>query len=265
MRESATLSARPVCVLFGPQSSAIGESLSFIRNSLQKSPTLSFLEPVLEELPSLWPVLIDAWPALSQVPGATQLETLAQIARAEPVKNLETPLNVLLTPVTVIRQIIEFCAVKENAEHQIVDAQGFCVGFLAAVAVACSQSTKDFQEISSVMVRLAVYIGAAVDLDAIVHGPTRSMAVRWKSTVENKSLNQVLFDSTTVCKLTTFNSIPSDAHGTLTMTLIGLHFLLHRYKLCYNYRCRCRGEQYDGGVADSWLVRQVDPSTWKIP
>ncbi|KGO47180.1 Acyl transferase/acyl hydrolase/lysophospholipase [Penicillium expansum] len=194
----SSISTRPVCVLFGPQTSAIEESISIICNSLRTNPSLSFLKPVLEELPSLWSVITDAWPALLEVPGDTQLGTLAQAACGDSVESPEIPSSVLLTPVTVLRQIIEFCELKENhLEFRIVDAQGFCVGFLAAVAVSCSQNTHDFQEIASVMVRLAVCIGAAVDLDANAHGLARSMAVRWKSGAENKRLNQVLLASTT--------------------------------------------------------------------
>lgn len=198
----SSVTGRPVCVVFGPQSSAIDGSLSMIQNSLKTNPSLKFLNPVLEELPSLWSVITDAWPAVSEIPGARNLAILAQLAGREPFESPETPLSVLLTPVTVIRQIIEFCMLRENCgEFRIVDAQGFCVGFLAAVAVSCSQSIDEFQEMASVMIRLAVCIGAAVDLDASANGLTRSMAVRWKSSVENKRLNQALLASATVCKI----------------------------------------------------------------
>ena len=234
--------ARPVCVLFGPQSSAVDESLSLIRNALQAKQSLNFLEPVLEELPSLWPVITAACPALSRVPGAAELETLAQLARGEPLRSIEKPMNVLLTPVTVLRHIVEFLAVKENAEeYRIVDAQGFCVGFLAAVAVSCSQNPSDFRKAVSVMVRLAVCIGAAVDLDALVNGPTRSIAVRWKSGSENKKLNHILLSSATVRMTVIGLPRGCDVHRELTVTTEGLYFMLHRYKLGYNHGSRCRG------------------------
>lgn len=195
----SSVSARPVCVLFGPQTSALEESLSIIRNSLQTNPSLFPLRSVLEELPSLWSAITNACPTLVSVPGDTQLATLAQAARGDPVEIPGTPLSVLLTPVTVLRQIVEFFAFQESHdEFQIVDAQGFCVGFLAAVAVSCSQGTEDLLKIASVMVRWAVCIGAAVDLDADTYGLASSIAVRWKSSAENKKLNQVLFATKTV-------------------------------------------------------------------
>ncbi|KUL81855.1 hypothetical protein ZTR_09738 [Talaromyces verruculosus] len=188
--------ARPVGILFGPQSSAIGESFFSIHNALQTTPSLRFLKPVLEELPSLWPVITNTWPDLSRVPGTEQLNFLGRLAQGERVGSPERALNVLLTPVTVLRQIIEYWTAQE-AVGEVVDAQGFCVGFLAAAAVSCSQNTNDFPVVASAMVRLAVCIGAAVDLDALEHGQTQSVAVRWKGESENEKLAQILRGSET--------------------------------------------------------------------
>ncbi|KAJ5388986.1 Acyl transferase/acyl hydrolase/lysophospholipase [Penicillium cataractarum] len=198
MASSTTRAARPVCVLFGPQSSAIAESLSFIHTTLQNTPSLKFLEAVLEELPSLWLVLTDTWPALSQVPGAEQLEVLGRLGQGERVTSPNVALNVILTPVTVLRQMIEYWTDRKGLDnHRIIDSQGFCVGFLAAAAVSFSHGTDDFPAIASVMVRLAVCIGAAVDLDALEHGHTQSVAVRWKGEAENEKLKQILLGSDT--------------------------------------------------------------------
>lgn len=206
MASSTVHTARPVCVLFGPQSCAIAESLSFIHNTLQTTPSVEFFKPVLEELPSLWPVITDVWPALTQVPGATQLSVLGRLAQGESVSSQELSLNVLLTPITVLRQILEYLLAKERGEeHRVVDAQGFCVGFLSAAAVSCSPDTNHFPQIASAMVRLAVCIGAAVDLDALQYGPTQSLAVRWKDDLENEKLKDILLESDTVrTKLTEF-------------------------------------------------------------
>lgn len=230
-------SSRPVTVLFGPQCFAIDESLSLIRNSLRANPSLKFLETVLEELPSLWPAITDAWPALLQIPGAAQLGALAQISQDEPIRIPEDPMNVLFTPVTVLRQIIEFWTFKEdwNDNYRVVDTQGFCVGFLAAVVVSCSQSTNEFQEIASVMVRLSVCIGAVVDLDALVNGPARSIAVRWKVSSGNEKLNQVLLGSATVRNAVILFPYGCELDKKLTITLLGLHVLLYRYELGHHH------------------------------
>ncbi|KAJ5787613.1 CAZyme family CE10 [Penicillium paradoxum] len=190
-------SGRPVCVLFGPQSSEIDETLCYIRRSIEEIPSLGFLENVLRQLPGLWPVITNAWPPLSQVPEAGQLSVLADGVQES--FAAENATNVLLTPLTVVRQIIDAWKFKEKAQHgyKIVDAQGFCVGFLAATVVACSDGLTDFEEIASAMIRLALCIGAAVDLDSVLHGETRSAAVRWKSASENEQLNQVLASSST--------------------------------------------------------------------
>ncbi|CAG8890482.1 unnamed protein product [Penicillium egyptiacum] len=189
---------RPVCLVFGPQSSEIDESLFYISRSVDENPALQFLKDVLRELPSLWSTITDAWASLSSTPGAAQLTVLAECVEGAVVAP-KNPTNVLLTPLTVIRQIIDAWKFKESSKNEcrIVDAQGFCVGFLAAVAIACSNDAEEFSDIASTMVRLAVCIGAAVDLDGVLHGHARSVAVRWKSGSENEQLNRVLASSST--------------------------------------------------------------------
>lgn len=49
---------------------------------------------------------------------------------------------------------------------QIGGIQGFCTGFLSAAAVACSNSDEDVCIFGAVVLRLAVCIGAYVDLDS---------------------------------------------------------------------------------------------------
>lgn len=117
----------------------------------------------------------------------------------------KSAMNVFMTPLTVIRQIIDVWKFKEESQNRcrIVDAQGFCVGFLAAVAVASSNDSNEFEDIASTMIRLAVCIGAAVDLDGILHGPTRSVALRWKSDSEKEQLDRVLGSSSTVRNIST--------------------------------------------------------------
>jgi hypothetical protein len=200
MIEPRTAPGRPVCLLFGPQSSEIDESLSYIRRNIEEHPSLAFLQDVLRQLPSLWSTITNAWPFLSQLPGDTQLSILADCGQGSIAPPGYAP-NVLLTPLTIVRQIIDFWKFKENAgnRYKVVDTQGFCVGFLAAVAVACSaDSPSDFEDISSAMIRLSVCIGAAVDLDAALHGQTSSVAVRWKSPSEYEQLSQVLANSSGV-------------------------------------------------------------------
>ncbi|KAJ5952971.1 CAZyme family CE10 [Penicillium vulpinum] len=189
---------RPVCLVFGPQASEVEETLFYISHNIEENPSLGFLKDVLQELPTLWSTITEAWSSLSSIPAVTQLTVLAECVRGVIVAP-ENATNVLLTPLTVIRQIIDAWKFKENSQSgcRLVDTQGFCVGFLAAAVVACSNDSREFEEIASTMIRLAVCIGAAVDLNGLLHGQARSVAVRWKSANENEQLDQVLASSST--------------------------------------------------------------------
>ena len=100
--------------------------------------------------------------------------------------------NVILTPLTIIMQIVEyFCFLeKYSTTHSQVlkklesaGVQGFCTGSLTAVALACSRHEDDVNAFGAVALHLAMFIGAIVDLDGASAGPsneTTCLAIRWK-------------------------------------------------------------------------------------
>lgn len=194
-------------LLFGPQCSEIEDSITHIRDAVLKDPTaLGFLSELIDQLPSLWPVITDAWPALDQLSGEKQLAALGQLFedRLSSSCKLEAS-NLILTPVTVMRHIVDFWTLQHVARHpvlpslssqtaalRVIDTQGFCVGILAAIAVACSRNICEFQAMASNAIRLAVCIGALVDLDEIVSGNTTSMAVQWESLQDYDHLERML-------------------------------------------------------------------------
>jgi Starter unit:ACP transacylase in aflatoxin biosynthesis len=197
-----------LCVLFGPQCSDIEESICHIRDAISKSPTeLKFLSEVVDELPSLWTVITGAWPALDRVEGQRQLDALGQLLRGGLTANfVKDGSNLILTPITVMRHIVDFWNLQVIATHpafppslssraarpKIIDTQGFCVGILAAIAVASSQNTHEFQIVASNAIRLAICIGALVDLDEIESGNATSMAVRWEALEDYDKVEKIL-------------------------------------------------------------------------
>ncbi|KAJ5866964.1 CAZyme family CE10 [Penicillium rubens] len=187
---SQTSPGRPVCLVFGPQIAEIDETATSTKIQRCTSSRMSCENYRLYVIPG--PLCLQSLERLN-------LRRSLIVFRGGPIATHENPTNVLLTPLTVIRQIIDAWKFKEKSQNKcrIMDAQGFCVGFLAAVAVACSNDAKEFADIASTMVRLAVCIGTAVDLDGISHGQARSVAVRWKSASENEQLNRLLTSSST--------------------------------------------------------------------
>lgn len=205
--EAPTLDDRPVSILFGPQCTQTSESIDQIYTSIHQDPTLGFLRDVLENISSLWPSITAAWPALSSLPAKTHLARLEHFFQQG--GNFPTfgePSNVVSTPLAIVSQIIDFWKAKDITQcptfpessakrPPLLDVQGFCIGALTAAAIAFSRNTEEFKTLSSKSVRLAVCIGAAVDLDELHMEPSDraySIAVRWKSDIEREQLEQLL-------------------------------------------------------------------------
>lgn len=204
----------PLIILFGPQSTHFTEGrLLELRKSIVGNTSLTPLIDTIRELPSLWPTLQQACAHLNMVPGAEQLNQLCQFFEVGTLPNVAGLKNILLAPLTVISQIVEFLRLEKEAERTLFpvlsqedsglgNVQGFCVGFLAAAAVACSRDRTEFQHNSSVALRLAVCIGSIVDgdegtfLNPLDH--SSAFSVRWKTDLEQAHFESTLSSYPTV-------------------------------------------------------------------
>jgi hypothetical protein len=190
-------------LLFGPQLSTWDTArLTSLREAISAEPDLQFLSSIVKSLCHVWRDEISkSCPGLAR--GLVDAEsTLHQLhALLEPQDNgiapdpsFPTP-NILLVPLTVIAQLIEFVRLQRRG-----CVQGFCVGFLAASVVAASQNQSDFQQRTDAAVQLAVCIGAAVDLDekqrsvgdAGLKNLSSTWSIRWTSASQKKSLDDLL-------------------------------------------------------------------------
>ncbi|KAL5358190.1 putative polyketide synthase [Aspergillus floccosus] len=66
------------------------------------------------------------------------------------------------------------------------------------MVVACSRDAREFQELASNAIRLAVCIGALVDLDEITSGGATSVAIRWESQESYERLRKILIQEPNV-------------------------------------------------------------------
>lgn len=185
-------SREAISLLFGPQGTVTLESMLEIRKLLQENSELVFLSRTISELPTLWPAILEVWPDLDRVPGVNRLSELCQFFKGGPALTfLEPTNNILLSPLTVISQIVDFWKLSHGVdnpssmESPLRDVQGFCLGFLTATAISCSRDEAQFQALASKAVRLALCMGAVVDLDALKIpdrlGCASAIAVRLKS------------------------------------------------------------------------------------
>jgi hypothetical protein len=190
-----------ISMLFGPQGVVTQKSLLEIRDFLQGSSLLNFLSKTIEELPKVWPVLVGVWPDLEKVPAKKRMDELLHFFEGGPPPTFsESTNNILLSPLAVISQIVEFYKLSHDDDNQrsegfeFQDVQGFCVGFLTATAISCSKNEAQFKAVASKAVRLAFAIGALVDLDTISgqNDCASAVAIRWKSKPQAQFLRDTM-------------------------------------------------------------------------
>ena len=205
-----TTSPRSVShVIFGSLSSCLDKPrLLRLRGNILNSPDLRFLLGVIDELPSVWPVIRATCPQVGKARGADQLEQVKQFLHDGVLSFGETGSIPCLTAslLTVLSHVTEYIIFSRNAPdascgdshgwfHEVQEVQGFCIGFLAAAAVACSDNKSEFCTYASVALRLAVCIGATIDAAEDPLPPSkysRSYSVRRKTETEKKQLDAIL-------------------------------------------------------------------------
>lgn len=184
-------------ILFGPQITRLLPSHLAELRAIINDPNFSFLLDVVKELPSLWPLIRESCDPLRHIPGQEQLQQLENFFDTGELPQVEPPNNIILAPLTVLAQVAEYLRLGRTG-----NTQGFCVGFLAAAVVASAQSETELQQLAAAAVRLAVCIGAAIDLDKVTLDPQdRSFAysVHWTSTAEKTHLEKALASFPKVC------------------------------------------------------------------
>ncbi|KAF2675586.1 hypothetical protein K458DRAFT_397816 [Lentithecium fluviatile CBS 122367] len=199
----------PSLVVFGPQTPhPTTDQLVRLRSTLLNNEHLESFAAAIEDLGSFWETLVNADSDLAQIPGVDLLHTFnVWVEQGVFPTGSSMPLpNTILTPLTLIIHIIEYfdslgddalrCSHAQVLKH-VTDAgvQGFCSGLLAAVAVACSSDEDNLVRLACVSLRLAVVIGAYVDLDgAFGEGDkeTACVAVRWAKPEHEQSILDIL-------------------------------------------------------------------------
>ncbi|KAI1188715.1 hypothetical protein F5B17DRAFT_256589 [Nemania serpens] len=172
--------ALPSLLVFGPQNEFPSEEvLEDLRQELVGNPLLSALTKAVDELPQLWGVLISFDKDLSEIPGADYLVQLkCWVQEGGPFPHHQgRPPNLYALAVTFILQISQYARylrhLGDGSHRRLLESvrtagiQGFCVGFISAVVVASSQDESEIGAAAAVGLRLAVCIGAYVDLETL--------------------------------------------------------------------------------------------------
>jgi hypothetical protein len=187
----------PSLLVFGPQTKLPSQDiLARMRQDLISNPQLSSLHNAVKSLPQFWQALVSFDPGLNHVPGAKYLDELQQwITDGGPFPyHLEDVPDVYDFPILVLLQISQYVGYlnqlrEKNAHRRVLEGvkiggvQGFCVGFLSAIAVSSAESEEDIGALAAISLRLSVCIGAYVDQDgrfAEPPNPTACIAIRWQ-------------------------------------------------------------------------------------
>jgi len=202
--------ALPSLLVFGPQTTwPTSTYLSQLRAILLLDARLDTFLAAIKALPSLWQDLVEHDPCLATVPGLNSVQDLLDwLKHGEMPTRADVPPNVLTMPLTIIIHVVQFLhyihsEAEKSSYGQILEnvkaggVQGFCTGLLTAIAVACSKDEESVNELGAVALRLALCIGAYVDLDgAFADQPleTSSIAVRWKSEKGREMISETLKD-----------------------------------------------------------------------
>ena len=192
---------------FGPQEPCPSSTtMHHLRHALQH-------DPALHDLPAFWNVLVQQDERLRAFPGAATAAVLRSwLEDYHDHKTADATANRITMPLTVIMHLVQYrqylqqfsdtthaSIMKDVAQGGV---QGFCAGLLSAYAVASMKSEKDFGACSSAAIKVAMCIGAYVDLEMISSGQrVVSAIVRWSSKDSRQQVESTLAGYTNVSDL----------------------------------------------------------------
>ena len=177
--------------LFGPQHTQwTTEGLKKLQVALSQDPQLKFLADCLARLTCLWPLLQEQT-CVAGFPGDEK-----GLVIPDP-QNLS---NTHLAPLTVVSHVVDLLRIsscEDNKDNlpEFKAAQGFCIDFLSAAALASSNDWIEFERNVSNSVRLAACIGIVIDAEEAPRpygDRATAVSARWKTDIERTHLETCL-------------------------------------------------------------------------
>ncbi|PHH80451.1 hypothetical protein CDD80_1461 [Ophiocordyceps camponoti-rufipedis] len=222
---------QPSLLVCGPLITNPDEAhLSRLRSLLLHDPLLADLREAVAELPHLWALLVAREPSLQRVGAGPLLEILAEWLTAGTSAGLPFSVsrsgNALLAVLTVLDHILEYTVYlnRHDAHDRILEGvaeggiQGLCVGLLSAVALACSTDKHDVSRYGAVAVRLALCVGAFIDLDeACASEPSVCLSARWPRAEDDENNDDDPFKAILDAYPQAYTSVRMDA-SSITIT-----------------------------------------------
>lgn len=198
----------PSSIIFGPQIGVPSpEYLSYIRASLLRDTNAALVVQIVSDLPDLWDLYTKSQPAFNRIPGRQLLGYICQWIREDKqIPFQDSPPNILLAPLTVITQAVEYfeylrITCKGCPHADVVKGlhengfQGLCIGLLTAIALSSARDQKNAVAQVGVALRLAVMIGAVVDVNGRYADPPREtscVVARLRGRSSTNAIQQIL-------------------------------------------------------------------------
>lgn len=201
MPSPEALSAETI-LLFDAQLTSITPKNLFDVHVALRNPKCAWVLDVVATLPTLWEAAASAIPEIQQSPSPGCIQEIQTWAETGKLQNDSLPiLNSVLTPVTIITELVQYILHLENDALAAQNpprnhaALGLCTGLLSAFAVSSSANQADLEKYGAVAIRLAVLIGAVVDIQDksdSEHSNWTSMSASWSSTEQKRAINATM-------------------------------------------------------------------------
>lgn len=200
---------QPSILLFGPQCLSFDrDAFHRIRAAIIDSPYLTWILKAIEELPDCLELISTECLTLDLESSYKRVQDFVRWFEPAVEPDLEPFVlpNVLLSPLTVIGQLIEYFDFIERSpkseghhrdippSHADYETLGLCMGMLSASAVSSSTTRKQLEQHGGVALRLAMLIGAVVDAEEGLEksGPTKTFATVWNTTSARQGMERIM-------------------------------------------------------------------------
>jgi hypothetical protein len=196
---------------FGPEERIPSAGiLTQLRQILQEDPTFAAITACLRQLPNTWHIITQQDPRLKSTTGEKRAVALPCLLLDDGEHEDDLYANQVIMPMTVLVHMVQyrqFLQQNLSTNHKSImqsvaagGVQGFCAGLFSAFAVCCMSTEEDFDACATYAIKLAMCVGAYVDLVGGLEDLEMASAVlRWSATDGRDRANEVVARYQSVC------------------------------------------------------------------
>jgi hypothetical protein len=189
---------------FGPEERVPNAgNLTQLKHILQEDSTFAAITACLRQLPNTWQIITQQDSKLKSTTGERRAAVLPCLLLDDEEHENDLYANQVIMPMTVLVHMVQYRQYLQKilpSSHKSVmqsvaagGVQGFCAGLLSAFAVCSMSSEEDFDACATYAIKLAMCVGAYVDLVGSLEDLEMTSAVlRWSTTDGRDRANEVV-------------------------------------------------------------------------